>query len=121
MEGKHCRRLRHLLSAMSGAPSVPAPSPAAAPRPSVPAELAGSSGFQPMLGHVDNESFTGGGGCTADGLIRKCSMLKVRDGGPELMVEYNEWHKQVWPELQAYIRRTGTTNCEPAVQTAHPH
>ena len=65
-----------------------------------------------MAPHQQIASFTGGGGSTEQGLIRKCSMLKVRDGGPELTAEYNEWHRKVWSELQAHIRRTGTTNCE---------
>ena len=52
--------------------------------------LSGDSGFQPMVpwaakGYHTNEgyyeSYTGGGGCTADGLIRKCSMLRLRGDG----------------------------------------
>ena len=40
-------------------------------------ELAGDSGFVPMSPLGDSRSYTGGGGCTADGLIRRCSTLKV--------------------------------------------
>ena len=40
-------------------------------------ELAGDSGFVPMSPLGNSRSYTGGGGCTADGLIRRCSTLKV--------------------------------------------
>jgi L-rhamnose mutarotase len=124
MEPPQRCRLAHLLHAATfGGAASPVPTPAAASAPSA-LELAGPSGFAPMVSHLEVSSFTGGGGCTADGLIRKCSMLKVRDGGPELMAGYNEWHRKVWPEMQAHIRRTGTTNCEtqrsPAASLTHP-
>ena len=77
------RRLRSLAAALA------TPHRCAAEPPSVEA-LSGDSGFQPMVpwaakGYHTNEgyyeSFTGGGGCTADGLIRKCSMLRLRGDG----------------------------------------
>ena len=61
-----------------------------------------------MQAHGDIESYTGGGGYTADGLVRKCSMLRVKPGGD--IEGYKEWHRKVWPEMQAHIRRSGTTN-----------
>ena len=76
------RRLRRLAAAL-------APHHCAAEPPSAEA-LSGDSGFQPMVpwagkGYHTNEgyyeSYTGGGGCTADGLIRKCSMLRLRGDG----------------------------------------
>ena len=54
------------------------------------------------------DSYTGPGGTTADGLIRQCSMLKVRS--ESLMAGYNEWHAKVWPELQTQIRLSGAYN-----------
>lgn len=61
-----------------------------------------------MQPYGDIKSYTGGGGCTADGLVRKCSMLRVKPGGD--IEGYKEWHQKVWPEMQAYIRQSGTTN-----------
>ena len=46
------------------------------------------------------DSYTGPGGTTADGLIRQCSMLKVRS--ESLMAGYNEWHAKVWPEQDSW-------------------
>ena len=98
------RRLRRVLGELA----PPAASIAASSEEPSALELAGDSGFVQMAQHGDIVSFTGGGGCTADGLIRKCSMLRVKPGGD--MAGYNEWHRKVWPELQAHIRRTGTSN-----------
>eukprot|EP01047_Picozoa_sp_COSAG01_P072540 COSAG01_NODE_11562_length_1903_cov_1.379712_1_plen_401_part_00 len=53
-------------------------------------------------------SYTGPGGTTAQGLVRECTMLKVRSRS--LLAGYNEWHRQVWPDLQAQIRLSGATN-----------
>jgi L-rhamnose mutarotase len=100
------QRLQQLLTALAPAPRATASSARSEP-PSALA-LAGTSGFAPMGAHGDIDSYTGGGGCTGDGLIRKCSMLRVKPGGD--IEGYKEWHRNVWPEMQAHILRSGTTN-----------
>lgn len=51
--------------------------------------------FSPMPAWGEYESYTGGGGRTADGLVRQCTMLKCRSD-PELMAGYKEWHGKVF-------------------------
>ena len=47
------------------------------------------------------ESFTGGGGWSLSGRTRQASQLKCRVEG---IPRYNEWHANVWPELQVLGR-----------------
>ena len=53
------------------------------------------------------ESFTGGGGWSLSGRTRQASQLKCRVEG---IPRYNEWHANVWPELQVLGFRAGSRN-----------
>lgn len=59
--------------------------------------------------HGEYPSFTGGGGTTKKGWIRRGVQLKCRSD-PELLDEYNEWHCKVWPELQQLGFHAGQHN-----------
>ena len=95
------RRLHRLRAAL-------APSPVPLPFGFAGASSSSAADYSPMPPHGRIASFTGGGGCTAEGLVRECSMLKVRT--PALIAGYNEWHRKVWPELQSQIFLAGVTN-----------